>query len=55
MHWTDTYDLEHPNEGFPRLLEVRNHRTLSYCLSWAIDQVASLLLGCGVLVHLPGW
>lgn len=55
VHWTDTYDLEHPGEIFPRLLEVRNQRTLSYRLSWAIAQIASLLLVCGVLVHLPGW
>lgn len=55
VHWTDTYDLEHPGDIFPRLLEVRNQRTLSYRVSWAIAQVASLLLVCGVLVHLPGW
>lgn len=55
VHWTDTYDLEHPHEIFPRLLEVRNHRTVNYRLSWGIAQIASLLLVCGVLVHLLGW
>lgn len=55
VHWTDTYDLEHPQDIFPRLLEVRNRRTLRYRLSWGIAQIASLLLVCGVLVHLPGW
>ncbi|MGV9449632.1 hypothetical protein [Streptomyces sp. NPDC003635] len=54
VHWTDTYDLQHPHEIFPRLLEVRNRRTLSYRISWCIAQLASLLLVCGVLLSLLG-
>ncbi|MFC3576932.1 hypothetical protein ACFOZ0_27370 [Streptomyces yaanensis] len=52
VHWTDTQDMEHADAVFPRLLEIRNRRTAYYRISWGIAQAASLLLVCGVLVHL---
>ncbi|MEV4342735.1 hypothetical protein [Streptomyces sp. NPDC049590] len=51
VQWTDTDEFDQTEDSFNRLLMIRNRRTVSYRVAWAIAHLAALLLIVGTPLH----